>query len=376
MAKLKRTGNVADDIREVAESEIYEAIKVVPRFDYLVGTNSTLLDCAISGGRVHGGGIPGGILVEIYGPSGMGKTAVAVEIGSNAQARGGTVRFNDPEGRLDRDYATYYGLSLKDKDYLKSRTVEHVMEDVERWCDSKLDDKYVHVYVCDSLAALSTAQEMGDSGDKVGAARAKMFSQWLRRLAGKISDQNRLVVCTNQIRQNVQIGFMAGKGPTEITGGGEAIKFYASLRLRIGPESGGHKIVMQRTVRGHQVEKVIGIRSRIAVIKSSIDDPYREAPLVIMFRLGLDNVRANLEYCQDFYELKTEVVDGKETKEKTKKFWLGDKTYSMLQPAIKYVEDNNLEKELAEQTIALFKEVEAAFETPRKPRTSYEPVID
>ena len=375
MAKLKRNADVSESIREVAESEVYEAIKVVPRFDYLVHTNSTLLDCAISGGRVHGGGIPGGILVEIYGPSGMGKTAVAVEIGSNAQSKGGTVRFNDPEGRLDRDYAQYYGLSLQDKDYLKSRTVEAAMEDIEKWMNQKLSNDFVHVYVCDSLAALSTAQEMGDSGDKVGAARAKMFSQWLRKLAGMISDQNRLVVCTNQIRQNVQIGPIR-TGPAEITGGGEAIKFYSSLRLRIGPQAGGHKINIQRTVRGHQVEKVVGIRSNITVVKSSVDDPYREAPIVIMFKLGLDNVRANLEYCQDFYELKTEMVDGKEVKEKTKKFWIGDKTYAMLQPAIKYVEDNNLEKELAEQTISLFKEVEAAFETPRKPRTSYPPVID
>ena len=247
MSKLSRktAKSVEDAAFEKVEMTPFEPI---PRFDMLVSTGSTLLDCAISGKRVKGGGLPGGILIEIYGPSGKGKTALAVEVGASAQAMGGTVFFNDPEGRLDQEYAEAYGLSLAGgKNYTKSDTIEAVFDDLIAWFKKDLPQDKIHVYICDSLAALSTEAEM-EGGDKAGMLRAKAFSQMMRRIARMVSNKNRLVVFTNQIRQKPSMGGFGG--PSETTPGGEAIKFYASVRLRVGVPAQGHKIIHLKKIRG------------------------------------------------------------------------------------------------------------------------------
>ena len=353
MPRLSR--KVAKDIEAAAfdETEL-TPIETIPRFDMLVSTGSTLLDCAISGKRVKGGGIPGGILIEIYGPSGKGKTALAVEIGASAQAGGGTVFFNDPEGRLDQEYAEAYGLSLRGKNYAQSNTIEEVFTDLIAWFKKDLPQDKIHVYICDSLAALSTEAEM-EGGDKAGMLRAKAFSQMTRRIARMVSNKNRLIVFTNQIRQKPSIGGFGG--PSETTPGGEAIKFYASLRLRVGVPASGHKISQMKKIRGVEVEKVIGINSLVNVVKNSCDAPYREAPITIIFDYGLDDVRTNLEYIKKFAEDKSYVIK--------------DFSAARLPTAIKYVEDNDLQDYIREETIVLWQEIEAHFAVDRKPKVRF-----
>lgn len=369
MAKLTR--KVATDIAQ-ASTEKVEMVpfEPIPRFDMLVSTGSTLLDCAISGKRVKGGGIPGGILIEIYGPSGKGKTALAVEIGASAQAGGGTVFFNDPEGRLDQEYAEAYGLSLAGgKNYTKSDTIEEVFDDLIAWFKKDLPQHKIHVYICDSLAALSTTAEM-EGGDKAGMLRAKAFSQMMRRIARMVSNKNRLVVFTNQIRQKPSIGGFGG--PSETTPGGEAIKFYASLRLRVGVPAQGHKIVQIKKIRGVEVEKVVGINSLVNVVKNSCDAPFREAPICIIFDYGLDDVRTNLEFLKKFAVADAVTVeDGEEGKKKGKPYIIKDFTTTRLPAAIKYVEDNDFQNWVQDEAIALWEEIEAHFAIDRKPKVRF-----
>jgi len=369
MPKLSK--KVAADLAELGmEESVHVPFEPVPRYEMMLSTGSTLLDVAITGKRIHGGGIPGGIIVEIYGPSGKGKTAIAVEIGASAQAMGGTVRFNDPEGRLDKEYASLYGLEIDKQNYSASDTVEEVFEDLKKWFAEDLPKDKMHVYICDSIAALSTAQEMEDN-DKTGMGRAKALSQTMRRIARLVSNKHRLVVFTNQIRQKPSMGGYGG--PTEVTPGGEAVKFYASLRMRVGSVATMNKITVTKKIRGVEVERVMGINSLVHISKNSCGSPFREAQITIIFDYGLDDVRANLEFCKQF-EVASEasdedVVEGKS--KKMKAYVIGDFKTVRLPNAIKHVEDNNLQETLKENTIALWKEIEANFATERKPKMRF-----
>ena len=369
MAKLSR--KAAAEIAEMSEEKVeHVPFEPIPRFDMMLSTGSTLLDCAITGKRVHGGGVPGGILVEIYGPSGKGKTAIAVEIGASAQAKGGTCRFNDPEGRLDQEYASQYGLQMDKSNYTASDTVEDVFEDLEWWFKKDLPTNKIHVYICDSLAALSTNVEMAD-GDKAGMMRAKALSQMTRRIARKVSNKNRLVIFTNQVRQKPSMGGFGG--PTETTPGGEAIKFYASLRMRVGSVSQHNKIEVTKKVRGVEVDRIVGINSMVHISKNSCDSPFREAQITIIFDYGLDDVRANLEFIKQFQEAEDaapeDQVEGKS--KKMKAYVIGDYKTVRLANAISHVEENNLQRQLREDAIALWKEIEAHFAVNRKPKLRF-----
>ena len=143
---------------------------------YVTSTGSTLLDLAISGTRIRGGGIPAGILVEIFGPSSSGKTVLLCEIAGYVQKKG-EVMFNDPEGRLNKQFASIFGLRIKDKNYAQPDTVPEIFKAVRDW---KPGDGH-HGIFADSLAALSTDLEMGKEGDKMGMRRPKEFSEELRK---------------------------------------------------------------------------------------------------------------------------------------------------------------------------------------------------
>lgn len=366
MAKLSR--KAAAEVAELGQEPVeHIPFEPVPRFDFMLSTGSTLLDCALTGKRVKGGGIPGGILVEIYGPSGKGKTAIAVEIGASAQSKGGTVRFNDPEGRLDKEYASLYGLSLARDNYTACDTVEEVFEDLKKWFALDLPKNAIHVYICDSLAALSTKIEM-EEGDKAGMLRAKAFSQMTRRIARLVSNKNRLVVFTNQVRQKPSIGGFGG--PSETTPGGEAIKFYASLRMRVGSVLQHNQIKVTKKIRGVEVERTVGINSLVHVSKNSCDSPYREAPIAIIFDYGLDDVRSNLEFRKQF-EVAEDVTEEEQTDGKAKKqkaYVIKDYKTVRLPNAINHVEEHNLQEWLREDTVALWNEIESHFAVARKPK--------
>lgn len=334
------------EIKKAIDSPTTSDLSFVTRkisVDSVLSTGSTLLDLAISGKRRRGGGMPGGIIVEMFGPAGSGKTALLAETCAHAQLIGGEVKLLDPEARLDKEYARIYQMDVTKENYSRPDTVEDVFKELLQWKPSE-DDK-INVIGTDSLAALSTELEM-DKGDKMGMKRAKEFSTGFRKAARIISNNNWLMLCTNQIRQG-DYG--------ETTPGGLALAFYCSLRIRIKQVG---SITKEETIKsGVKVKKIIGIESICSIRKSTVDDPYREAPIYILFGYGIDDIRANLQYVKDMKSMTVyECPDGK--------------TYKSLNMAIRYVEDNKLVRKLKEQVIDLWEEIESKFtlDRPKKIR--------
>ena len=324
-----------------------EPIQVTPNegdFGTVVSTGSTLLDLAISGGRVRGGGVPSGILLEIYGPSGCGKTSVLAEMCADTQAKGGNTKFLDPEARLDQEYMRIYGMELKKENYYMPDTVNEVFEHILKWKPGD-PGKGVNIIATDSLAALSSELELGEKGDKMGMKIAKDFSQGLRKTCVLIRKSKFVIACSNQIR--------GGTGG-EITSGGKGIPFYASLRIRVGPPAKNKYLTKTKTIKGVEHEKIFGIQSICTVKKSSVDDPFRTANIYIVFGVGIDDIRANLAYLKQMT--------------KADKYIAVDKEFGRMDTAIKYIEDNNLELELKNQVINLWEEIENEFKVDRKPK--------
>jgi protein RecA len=333
------------EVKEVVASDQNSDLSFITRkvnMDSVVSTGSTLLDLAISGKRRRGGGVPGGIVIEIFGPSSSGKTAILAELCTSVQLSGGSAKFLDPEARLDKEYARIYGMELSKEDYERPDTVEEVFSLIQKW--NPPDPSKINIIGADSLAALSTELEV-TKGDKMGMKRAKEFSTGFRKTARMITKNNWIIACTNQIRQG-DYG--------ETTPGGMAIAFYSSIRLRIKQREGIEKeIKLKDKKKLHK--KTIGIESSVYVKKSSVDDPYREVPIYIIFGYGIDDIRGNLQYCKDMNENTTFICpDGK--------------SYQSLSMAIQWVEKEGLEEKLKEQTIDLWEEIEAKFATERKPK--------
>jgi protein RecA len=335
------------EVKETVESHTDNDLTFVTRkvsVDSVVSTGSTLLDLAISGKRREGGGLPGGILVEIFGPSGSGKTALMAEILASIQSKGGESKIQDPEARLDKEYARIYEMEIPEEIYSRPDTVEDMIREVQNW-DTPIVPGLIHGIGTDSLAALSTELEMA-KGDKMGMKRAKEFSAGFRKTCRQITKNNWLWICTNQVRQG-EYG--------EVTPGGNATAFYASLRIRVRQVDMIEKEVTLGS--GVKVKKAIGIESTCYVKKSSIDDPYREAPVYIIFGYGIDDIRANLQWLKDMKKATTyQCPDGK--------------TYQSLNMAIQYIEKNSLQESLREEVIHLWEEIESKFnlDRPKKVR--------
>ncbi len=313
----------------------------------VVSTGSTLLDLAISGGRFRAGGIPTGILVEIFGPSGSGKTVLLSQLAGNVQRLGGKVLFHDPEARLNKQFAKMFGLDPLEINYTIPNTVTGVFSSIRDWlAESDKKDNTIRGIFADSLAALSTNMEM-DDGDKMGMRRAKEFSEELRKTCRIITQTGALVVCSNQVRQSMEM-----YGPKYRSPGGEAIGFYSSLRLRCNrPE----KIKVKKSIKGKAQERVVGVKTEIEVFKSSVWKPYRSAEVCILFDYGIDDIRANLEFIK--------------SNTKNTMYYVGERKLAQsLNEAIHIVEEEGLEQELREEVIDLWNEIESKFEEPRKPR--------
>jgi len=346
MALKKRAKETKKNTKEiVADAQKTECGVILPRpTDHIISTGSTLLDLAISCNRYQNGGIPGGILVEIFGPPGSGKTAILVEICASAQeTHNSKVRFLDPEARLDKEYAEIYGMHLEKEDYHRPNTVTEMFSHINDW---ETTPDTLNVLAADSLAALSTDLEL-EKGDKMGMKRAKEFSTELRKLCRKIANQNRLIICSNQIRQG-DYG--------DVTPGGKGIPYYASLRINIKPSSGS-KIEKEKTVRGRKFKKVIGIDCECTIVKNSLDDPFRKAPVRIIFGIGIDDVGANLQWLKTSLGLST--------------YKAVDQDFKGLDPAINHIEKNNLETELRQEVIELYTEIENTFKTKRKKKIRF-----
>jgi protein RecA len=318
----------------------------------VISTGSTLLDLAISGGRFREGGIPAGILVEIFGPSGTGKTVLLCQIAGNIQRRNGRVMFHDPEARLNKQFAKMFGLDFPEIEYTVPDTVTEVFKGVRAWIppEDAADGSPLYGVFADSLAALSTNLEMdNEAGDKMGMRRAKEFSEELRKTCRIITARNILMVCSNQVRQNLDAG---PYGQRYISPGGEAIGFYSSLRLRC---ISARKLKRKKSIRGKEHERTIGVQVTVEVYKSSVWKPFRTAELFIIYDYGIDDIRANLTF------LKTSM------RTTTYKFGEHDLGRS-IDSAITAVEEQGLEHELKEHVITLWSEIEENFSSGRKPR--------
>jgi RecA/RadA recombinase len=285
----------------------------------------------------------------VFGPSGAGKTVLLCQIAGNIQKMNGEIMFHDPEARLNKQFASMFGLDPETIEYTIPNTIPEVFKSIREWIPDE-DDKQLHGIFADSLAALSTDMEMTkDEGDKMGMRRAKEFSEELRKTCRIITQKDVLVVCSNQIRQNLDAGPYGQKYKSP---GGEAIGFYSSLRLRC---KNAEKIKVKKKIKGKDHERIIGVKTEIEVFKSSIWKPFRSAEVYIIYDYGIDDIRANLRY------LKTNTGNSIYQVGETK---LG----KSLSDAIRQVEEDGLERKLKDEVISLWNEVESKFEEPRKPR--------
>lgn len=336
------------DLAEPTKDDL-QLIRRVITLDKLVSTNCTLLDLAICGGRVRGGGLPGGIIVEIFGPSSTGKTAVAAEIAASVQKSKGEVLFRDPEARFDKEYSIVYGVDIRETffNYTRPDTVSQLFEDLFTW--EVKDTNVINCFAADSLAALSTNLEL-DAGDKMGMRRAKEFSEGLRKTCRKIANTKTLMICTNQIRQG-DMGYT--------TPGGMGLPFYCSVRISLRPAkvpklSKKKKMKLMGSEKDVEIERVFGISSEATIVKNSIDDPYRTAPINIVFGYGVDDIRGNLQWIKDMTKATT--------------YFAIDRHYQGMDDAIRHVEEGNLAEALRETVIDLWEEIDAHMRTKRKPK--------
>lgn len=360
MAKLARrtTEKTLEEKAHEVEDQINEPLPERDKpidLTKTVSTGSTLLDLTISGRRRREGGIPGGIIVEIYGKPSSGKTALLSEIVASTQSRGGSVKYLDPEGRLDLEYSRIYGMTIEKKDYYRPNTVEELFDKHIKLWEPKTPDA-INTIAADSLAALSSELEM-EKGDKFGMRRAKLLSTGCRTTARDIANNNWLIICSNQVRDG-EYG--------ETIPGGNAIPFYASLMIRVNMVS---KIERTITLKNRvtqedgsenkrkdvEVKNIIGIESACFIKKSSIDRPYRTCSIYILDNYGIDDVRGNLQYLKDMKgDTVYDCFDGK--------------TYVAIDKAITYIEENNLKQRLKENVIDQWNEIEDRFKVAREPK--------
>jgi RecA/RadA recombinase len=314
----------------------------------IISTGSTLLDLSISGGRVEQGGLPGGILVEIFGPSSSGKTVLLCEIAGGVQREGGAVMFSDPEARLNKQFAKLFDLDVSRIEYSVPNTIAEVFKPVREWEPKSPKPGAINGVFTDSLAALSTEMEM-DEKDAYGMRRAKEFSEELRKTCRILTEKNLLMVCSNQIRQNIDAG---AYGQKYISPGGKAIEFYSSLRLRM---LGVEKIKRVTKVAGKEVTRIVGVKSDIEVSKSSVWKPFHQSTVTILFDYGIDDVRDNLQYIKT-YTGETVYCMG------------GMKLSKSIEEAISIVEEDGGEAKLKKEVIELWHEIESKFKSERKPK--------
>lgn len=291
-----------------------------------ISTGSLGLDIALGIG-----GLPKGRIVEIYGPESSGKTTMTLQVIAEAQKKGGIAAFIDAEHALDPQYAERLGVQVDDMLVSQPDTGEQALEVAEMLVRSGAID----VLVIDSVAALTPKAEIeGEMGQSHVGLQARLLSQAMRKLTGAIKQTNCLVIFINQIRMKIGVMF----GSPETTTGGNALKFYASVRLDI-----------RRTGAVKDGDEVVGNETRVKVVKNKVSPPFKQAEFQIMYGEGIYHMGEVIDW-----GVKLNLVD----KSGAWYAYKGDKIGQGKANAARFLEEhpdiaNEIESQIRHQTMGL-----------------------
>ena len=319
-----------------------------------LSTGSLLLDLAISGLKTRYGGIPGGVIVEIYGENSSGKTTILGELWGAAQRAGGETKFLEPEAKIDPSYLKTFGIDVAPEDIIRPATVtdveyfligplvssgsgaaSSVKRDLSKaWRPDPCKINYVGL---DSIASLSSETEML-RGDKMGMKKPKDMSEMLRRVSDHIARYNIILAASNQVRVNNEDGRLE---PT----GGIATSFYTTVRIGLFKGKDLTKDVrLEGQEEKHKDTLVYGQEVYFYVLKNHLDIPRRKGKIRMIFNYGVDDLGSNLEWLSTHGGLPE----------------LGGKRYAAPFPhALKWCEENNLEAEVREHVVERWNQLEA-----------------